>query len=93
MLAWLEAGLDGHLEAPRPAPSSELEQRLAAVEARLDAIAAHPLAQYGRADESRPSERSSTYGETQAYLLRRLARDAPRAQHIAPGHDEERKPR
>ena len=44
--------------------------------------AAQPLAQHGeigngRRDKSRPSERSSTYGETQAYLLRRLARDAP----------------
>jgi hypothetical protein len=40
VLAWLEAGLDGHLEAPRAAPSPDLEQRLATVEARLDAIAA-----------------------------------------------------
>jgi hypothetical protein len=41
-----------------------------------------PLAQHGeigngRADESRGSDRTSTRGETQAYLLKRLARDAP----------------
>lgn len=39
MLAWIEAGLDGHLEAPSSAPRSELEQRLDALEARLDALA------------------------------------------------------
>lgn len=75
VLAWLEAGLDGHLEAPRPASSSELEQRLAAVEQRLDAIAAQPLAHHGepegedvpmappkrgRADESRDYNVRST---------------------------------
>ena len=41
-------------------------------------LAAHGEIGNGRKDKSRPSDRSSTsYGETQAYLLRRLARDAP----------------
>jgi uncharacterized protein YceH (UPF0502 family) len=58
VLAWLEAGLDGHLEAPRAAPSPDLEQRLAAVEQRLAAIAAQqaePLAMHG-------GERSQKFG-------------------------------
>lgn len=62
----------------------EQEQPIEAVPLALveAATRAQPLAQHGeigngRAVESRPSERSSTYGETQAYLLRRLARDAP----------------
>jgi hypothetical protein len=43
---------------------------------------AQPLAHHGeigngRADESRGSNRTSTRGETQAYLLRRIARDQP----------------
>ena len=40
VLGWLEAGLDGHLEAPR----SHLEQRLEAVEQRLDALERFPKA-------------------------------------------------
>lgn len=40
VLAWLEAGLDGRLEPSRAASSSDLEQRLAAVEQRLDALSA-----------------------------------------------------
>jgi hypothetical protein len=61
VLAWLEAGLDGHLEAPRAAPSPDLEQRLAAVEQRLAAIAAQqaePLAMHG-GERSRSSDRTS----------------------------------
>lgn len=43
---------------------------------------AQPLARHGeigngRADESRGSDRTSTRGETQSYLLRRIARDMP----------------
>lgn len=38
VLGWAEAGLDGRLDAPRPASSSGLEQRLEAVEQRLDAL-------------------------------------------------------
>jgi len=38
VLGWLEAGLDGRLDAPRSASSSDLDQRLAAVEQRLGAL-------------------------------------------------------
>jgi hypothetical protein len=38
VLAWLEAGLDGRLDAPRTASSSELEQRLDIVEQRVGAL-------------------------------------------------------
>ena len=42
-------------------------------------LAAHGEIGNGRKDENRGSDRTSTKhrGETQAYLLRRLARDAP----------------
>jgi hypothetical protein len=42
VLAWIEAGLDGRLEAPSQAPSSQLEQRLGAVEQRLDVLERSP---------------------------------------------------
>jgi hypothetical protein len=45
---------------------------------RAQPLAAHGEIGNGRKDESRPSDRSSTsYGETQTYLLRRIARDQP----------------
>jgi len=44
VLAWIEAGLDGRLEASSPAPSSQLEQRLDAVEQRLGALERSPKA-------------------------------------------------
>jgi hypothetical protein len=48
VLAWIQAGLDGRLGASRPAPSSDLDQRLAAVEQRLDALEQSP-------EQGRPS--------------------------------------
>lgn len=42
VLAWIQAGLDGRLGASRPAPSSDLDQRLAALEQRLDALERSP---------------------------------------------------
>ena len=46
---------------------------------RAQPLAAHGEIGNGRKDENRGSDRTSTKhrGETQAYLLRRLARDAP----------------
>ena len=38
VLAWVEAGLDAGLDASRPVPRSDLDQRLHAVERRLDAL-------------------------------------------------------
>jgi len=48
----------------------------------IEQAKAQPLAHHGeigngRVDESRGSDRTSTRGETQAYLLRRIARDQP----------------
>jgi len=40
VLAWVEAGLDAGLDASRPVPRSGLDQRLDAVERRLDALEA-----------------------------------------------------
>ena len=40
VLAWVEAGLDAGLDASRPVPRSDLDQRLDAVERRLDALEA-----------------------------------------------------
>jgi len=51
VLGWLEAGLDGCLDAPRPASSSDLDQRLEAVEQRLDAIDSQSLAQHSEQEE------------------------------------------
>lgn len=44
VLAWIEAGLDGRLEASSSAPSSQLEQRLDVVEQRLDVLERSPKA-------------------------------------------------
>jgi hypothetical protein len=65
------------LDQEQPTEAVPADQALMA-----SAAAAQPLAQHGeigngRADESRGSDRTSTRGETQTYLLRRLARDAP----------------
>ena len=40
VLAWVEAGLDQRLDPSRPAPRPDLDQRLDAVERRLDALEA-----------------------------------------------------
>ena len=40
VLAWVEAGLDAGLDPSRPAPRPDLDQRLDAVERRLDALEA-----------------------------------------------------
>lgn len=59
-------------------PANAVPLALADAASRAQPLAAHGEIGNGRKDESRPSARSSTsYGETQAYLLSRLARDAP----------------
>jgi len=40
VLSWVEAGLDAGLDPSRPAPRPDLDQRLDAVERRLDALEA-----------------------------------------------------
>ena len=64
------------LDQEQPAEAAPLQ--LVIEQAKAQPLAAHGEIGNGRADEGRPSDRSSTsYGETQAYLLRRLARDQP----------------
>ena len=42
VLTWIQAGLDGQLEAPREASRTHLERRLDALEQRLDALEQPP---------------------------------------------------
>jgi len=59
-------------------PTEATPLQLVLEQAKTQPLAAHGEIGNGRKDESRPSDRSSTsYGETQAYLLRRIARDQP----------------
>jgi hypothetical protein len=65
----------GWLEQEQPVGPVSLA--LADAASRAKPLAAHGEIGNGRKDESRGSDRTSTRGETQAYLLQRLARDAP----------------
>ena len=59
-------------------PTEATPLRLVLEQAKTQPLAAHGEIGNGMKDKSRPSDRSSTsYGETQAYLLRRIARDQP----------------
>ena len=51
--------------------------QLAITQAKAQPLAAHGEIGNGREDKSRRSDRTSTRGETQSYLLRRIARDQP----------------
>jgi hypothetical protein len=51
--------------------------QLAITQSKAQPLAAHGEIGNGREDESRRSDRTSTRGETQSYLLRRIARDQP----------------
>lgn len=65
----------GWLEQEQPTEAVPLE--LAMKAAHAQPLPHHGEIGNGRAGEIRGSNRTSTRGETQAYLLRRLARDAP----------------
>jgi hypothetical protein len=76
----------GWLEQEQPQEATPLQ--LVIEHAKALPLAAHGEIGNGRADGSRGSERTSTRGETQSYLLRRIARDQPELlDQIGPGKE------
>ena len=76
----------GWLEQEQPQEAAPLQ--LVIEQAKAQPLAAHGEIGNGRADESRGSDRTSTRGETQSYLLRRIARDQPELlDQIGPGKE------